>query len=47
MAVEFYQGSWILRASIPDDLPLDTCPEAAQAMAVWRQRNMAKFRGNA
>ncbi len=42
MAVEFYQGSWILRAALPSDLPLTG--DATQAMAEWRKRNAAKFK---
>ncbi|XQA74605.1 hypothetical protein ACM9XA_03445 [Xanthomonas sacchari] len=43
MAVELYQGAWILRARLPDDLPIDSNAEAKNAMRQWRARNRAYY----
>lgn len=44
MAVEFYKGTWVLRARLAHDLPIHFSPAATQALAEWRERNQANFR---
>lgn len=43
-AVEFYKGTWILRAAIQGDLPLIASDAAVAAMQQWRSRNAEKFK---
>lgn len=43
MAVELHQGNWILRARLPDDMPIESNAEAEHAMRQWRSRNRAHY----
>lgn len=45
MAVEFYQGQWILRNRMPDD-EIASSSEQLFAIAQWRESNKRKFKAS-